>query len=163
MFPIVKATVLASLVVAIAAPYAFAQSKMATAPSPVAPISAGSIVSAGDLAVVEIPEAQARSGVLLQADRIVGLEARRMLMPGQPIRATDLKAPSLVKKGEAVTMIYRAGNLMIAASGRAMESGGKGDVVRVQNSTSRQIIEATVDSMGAVRVAGLNTALLAAR
>ncbi len=41
-------------------------------------------------------------------DQLDGKQARRFLHVGEPVRATDVRAPILVTKGSTVTMTFRA-------------------------------------------------------
>lgn len=55
-----------------------------------------------------------------------------------------LQKPQLVDRGEPVTITYRQGVLLLTAKGKAMQSGAKGDIVRVTNVNSSKTIDATV-------------------
>ena len=57
----------------------------------------------------------------------------RRLNAGAPVRSTDLTAPRLVRRGEAVTISLISGALKITSAGRALSDGGKGEQVRVLN------------------------------
>lgn len=121
------------------------------------PVARGELIDAAALTTRPGTDAEARGALPMGA--IVGKEARRALMPGMIVRALDVQEPELVKKGQAVSMVLRRGPLTIAASGRAMESGAAGKLIRVQNLSSKQVIDAEVVSQGLVRV---TTAILPA-
>ena len=73
-----------------------------------------------------------------------GLTPRRMIAAGKPVKANDVQAPRIVARGEAVTLIYKAGALNLTARGKALEFGAKGDVIRVVNTQSNRSIDAIV-------------------
>ena len=120
---------------------------------------AGEINSAGDLETQAVDARKARGA--LGMEEIAGLEARRPLSAGAPVRAHDLRQPNLIKKGQAVTMVVSHGNLTIAAKGKALEDGSKGSIVRVQNINSNQVIQGEVTATGLVSVSSGGMALLA--
>ena len=124
-----------------------------------AAVQAGEIISANDLETQAIDARRAR-GALTMAE-IAGLEARRPLSAGTPVRAHDLRQPTLIKKGQAVTMVVSHGALTIAAKGKALEDGSKGAIVRVQNLSSNQVIQGEVTANGLVSVSSGGMALLA--
>ena len=83
---------------------------------------------------------------------LVGLETRRAIYTGRPVVAGDLGPPTLVRRNAVVVMLYRSRGLGIRTEGRALESGGAGEVVRVINLTSRQPVLATVTGENQVEV-----------
>ena len=83
---------------------------------------------------------------------LVGLETRRAIYTGRPVVAGDLGPPTLVRRNAVVVMLYRHRGLGIRTEGRALESGGAGEVVRVINLTSRQPVLATVTGVNQVEV-----------
>lgn len=83
---------------------------------------------------------------------LVGLETRRAIYTGQPVVAADLGPPTLVRRNAVVAMLFSTGGLGIRTEGRALESGGAGEVVRIINLASRQTILATVTGENQVEV-----------
>ena len=93
----------------------------------------------------------AATGALSPADAS-GREAARALMPGAVVRAADLVAPRLVRRGEPVTIAWRQGGLVITTPGRALSAGGKGELVRVVAASTNRTLDAVVEGSGAVRI-----------
>ncbi|MGK2284481.1 flagellar basal body P-ring formation chaperone FlgA [Pedomonas sp. V897] len=122
-------------------------------------IAAGEVITEADLEIQAVDARRARGALTLA--EIAGLEARRPLTPGTPVRSHDVQQPKLIKKGQAVTMVVSHGGLTIAARGKALEDGGKGDIVRVQNIASQKIIQGEVTASGIVSVASGGLAMLA--
>lgn len=119
---------------------------------PVARISAGSIIQARDLETILMPEARVSRTALVHADELIGQEARRTLTAGRPISAASVDAPQLVARNAAVTIELRTANMRLTAQGRALQSGAKGEAVRVQNLQSRITIDAVVTGENMVSV-----------
>jgi flagella basal body P-ring formation protein FlgA len=86
------------------------------------------------------------------AATLVGLETRRAIYAGRPVVEADLRPPTIVRRNAVVTMLYRDGALAISADGRALDSGGEGETVRVINLTSRQPVKGIVTGQGVVEV-----------
>jgi flagellar basal body P-ring formation protein FlgA len=118
-------------------------------------IERGTTISPSDLTSIDSGNQPRRIG-LLDANAIVGLEARRTIAAGQPIYGQDVQQPVLVKRNQLVTLVLSRSGLAIATSGKALNDGSKGEIVRVQNASSKQIIEGEVASTGVVRVATLS-------
>lgn len=96
--------------------------------------------------------------VILDPDKIVGMEAKRPLQADQPLRSGDVRAPVIVAKGSLVTLVVQSPTMTLTSKGRAMENGAMGDSVRIQNTQSKIVVEGEVVSPGTVRVAGMQPA-----
>lgn len=123
----------------------------------------GEIIKQADIAWINYPAKRLSSRSLLSSQQLVGMTVRRPARTDKPINRNDVMAPIAVAKGEAVTMMVRAGALVLTAAGKALENGGIGDTIRVLNSTSRQTIDAKIIRAGHVEVAGGPTLALGSR
>ena len=73
---------------------------------------------------------------------------------GEPIRASDLRPVETISKGTVVTMVVRAPGITLTATGRAIQAGATGDIIRVSNLKSHRIVQGTIVSPGRVDVQG---------
>jgi flagellar basal body P-ring formation protein FlgA len=115
------------------------------------PIEKGTRLERGDFESEARAPAAARGA--LSADDASGMEAARNLTAGNVVRRSDLMKPQLVRRGEPVTIRIVAGALVITASGRALNGGGQGEMVRVVTNTTNRTLDGTIDGSGTVRVA----------
>ncbi len=109
------------------------------------------IIKSADVVIERRP----KSEVGLDAaprDRAVGMQARKQLRAGQPLRASDLSKPDLVQRDQAVTLIYETAGLYLTVRGKAIEAGTEGDVVNVLNLQSKRTVSGTVVGRGQVSV-----------
>ncbi len=111
----------------------------------------GAILTDGDFERRDVPAAQAKFA--LAAAQAIGREARRMLPAGTLLRPGDIAPPTLVRRGDAVSVTLRSGAITIGAPGRVLADGGSGDVVRVVNLATGRTLDARVRAAGAVEVA----------
>lgn len=123
-------------------------------------IDRGSIVSENDLETVDKEKLGNRTGLASRA-QILGHEVKRTIAQGQPFYTSDLKLPDLIKRDELVTMLVNRAGFSIAAGGKALEDGARGQNIRVQNIASKQIVEGRVTSPGTVVVTPLGAAAIA--
>jgi flagella basal body P-ring formation protein FlgA len=115
-------------------------------------IARGAVIVESDLAVQSVPMGSVSDSAVRDFAAVTGQEARRTLRAGEPLRATDVKHPTLVAKGATVTMVFDAPGIQLSATGRALGDGGIGDAVTVVNPVSYRQIQATVIAPGTVRV-----------
>src|SRR5690606_2241723 len=73
-----------------------------------------------------------------------GLRATRPLTPGTVLTDSMVEAAPVVLRGAPVTIVAATARIHVAAPGVALEDGRVGDVIRVQNSLSGQVIRARV-------------------
>ena len=112
----------------------------------------GDIISAGDLDWITIKQRDLQPDYIVNAEKIVGMTPRRMVVSGKPVRTQDLTEPQLVDRGDDVTLVYEMGAISLTAKGRALRSGARGDVIRVVNVDSNKSIEGVVQDQGVVHV-----------
>lgn len=109
-------------------------------------------IGASDLTIERRPRESVPADALNEASDAIGRIARRALGPGSMVRSADVTRPEIVARGEMVTIVYEMPGMTLTARGKAMEAGGAGDVVPVQNPQSKRTIQATVVSPGRVSV-----------
>jgi flagellar basal body P-ring formation protein FlgA len=115
------------------------------------PIEKGTRLERGDFDSEARAPAAARGA--LSADDASGMEAARNLTAGNIVRRSDLMKPQLVRRGEPVTIRIVSGALVITSSGRALNGGGQGEMVRVVTTTTNRTLDGTIDGSGSVRIA----------
>ena len=115
-------------------------------------IGRGEIVRAGDLMVERRPRTEVTAEVPASIAEVVGRAARQPLRQGQPVRRTDLIKPELIKRDDAVNIIYRVPGMMLSSRGKALEAGGAGDIINVLNPQSKRTIQGVVTGPGRVDI-----------
>jgi flagella basal body P-ring formation protein FlgA len=118
------------------------------------PMMGGAVIEAGDIEWIQMPASRVRGEHLSSEASLIGMAARRSLRPGAPLRAYDVEAPSVIERGEIVSLIFQSGALTLAARARAMEDGAQGDLIRFVNLQSNRTVEAVAEGPGRARVGG---------
>lgn len=121
-------------------------------PVPAVTIYPGDIIREQMLTDSEVPDGLGGGGFATNLSMLVGKAARRTLLPGQPIPASAIMEPRLVKIGAMVRLIYRENGLEIVTYASALQSGAAGDVVAVRNLESGLTISGVVGPDGSIRV-----------
>lgn len=85
-------------------------------------------------------------------EHLAGARTLRPLAAGQPIFAGDIKRPPLLERGKHVTLIANIGGVTVTTLAKVLRPAGLGDVVRVQNLSSKRVVQATVVSRHTVEV-----------
>ncbi|MDQ6998998.1 MAG: flagellar basal body P-ring formation chaperone FlgA [Mariprofundus sp.] len=87
-----------------------------------------------------------------QNNDAVGMRLTRRMYKGDLLLSNHMKRPPLIQRGELVTMIVEFGGLHVRTQGKAMRSAQQGQRLLVKNLRSQQVVQAIVESAGAVRV-----------
>ncbi|CCG40359.1 flagellar basal body P-ring formation chaperone FlgA [Magnetospirillum molischianum] len=116
------------------------------------PMARGEVIAENDIEWVEVREEVVRRDVVTTLRQVVGQEPRYPLRAGAPIRTAEIQKPISVAKNSAVTIIVRTPFMVLSAQGRATEDGSVGDVIRVTNAQSKQVVDARVEGPGQVSV-----------
>ncbi len=126
--------------------------RVASVPVLARPLGRGETISAEDLEWVRLKNSRLGGSTIVDADDLVGFSTRRGLRAGTPIRASQVRKPVVVAKGSLVTLMLTTPGIALSARGRAMEDGGRGEVIRVSNLQSHVIVEGNVIAPGRVEV-----------
>jgi flagella basal body P-ring formation protein FlgA len=110
------------------------------------------VLRADDVRVARVRAAVLPNEVARSLDQIVGMELRRPVAAGQPLRLVDLVRPPLVQRGATVQIELSASGLSVTGQAVALDAGAEGEKVRVQNMTSHAFMFAQVIGPGKVRV-----------
>ena len=113
-------------------------------------IARGTSISDSDLAYQSVAPGSVQAGIVTSMNDLDGMEARRVLRAGEPIRPDDVRKPIIVAKGTTVTMSFEAPGITLTAVGKAMSEGGMGETVTVLNPISYRQIACTVTGAGTV-------------
>jgi len=81
-----------------------------------------------------------------------GQTLRRGGRAGQVLTRADLVAVPVLKRGEPVTLVSGSGGFEVRMAGRALADAGPGEVVRVENLSSRRVLAGVAAGPGEVRV-----------
>ncbi|WP_422376522.1 flagellar basal body P-ring formation chaperone FlgA [Roseibium sp.] len=122
-------------------------------PVPRQTIPAGTEISHQDLVERKFPSRTAQQfAVSVHRSELVGMVARRTLLPGQPIPARSVEKPVLVRRGEPARLVFREQGLVIIMQVEALQNGGAGSFVRVRNIDSGLVVSGRVQEDGTIRV-----------
>lgn len=113
-------------------------------------LARGDVITASD---VEWQAPQAgRTARGLDYDAAIGMEAKRTLKAGQLILASDVKAATVIRKGDPVAIVYTAPGVRLSVDGVAQGEAALGQPVRVLNSYSKRSIDAVATGHGEASV-----------
>lgn len=139
----------------------------AATPAPAAPVAAAEIrqvvVAAAQLAPGQLLQPELLKLERMEADKINrshlidvgGLDGHEVLRPiraGEPIRSSDIRPATLVKKGELVNLSMGApGSFTITVKLEALQDGRLGEQIRMRNPDSGRMLTGVVTGRGLVR------------
>jgi flagella basal body P-ring formation protein FlgA len=87
------------------------------------------------------------SRTLVREDDVVGNITRRSIRSGSTFQTQDVRAPLMVKRGDAVSVVAKGSGFRVSREGKAMENGSQGEQIRVRFGR-REILDARVISDG---------------
>jgi flagella basal body P-ring formation protein FlgA len=93
-------------------------------------------------------------GLIDSVQDIVGQEVKRRIRSGTAIPARDIGDRALVRATQPVRVFWKAGGMTVEMVGKALESGGQGSEIRIQNPGSGRTIRAQVVAEGTAEIKG---------
>jgi len=109
----------------------------------------GHLLTERDLRWAETDSALVGEGVALELSQAVGLELRRPMTEGSPVRLNSLQAATVITKGTEVTLIFRGAGFELETRGQALDNAPMGGIVRI-NIKDGTILPARVIANGLV-------------
>lgn len=144
-----RAMALAVAAMALGAGSALAQN---TAVIPKQVIYPGETIASEQVDVVAVTNPNLAGGYARTKDEVVGMVAKRTLLPGRTIPVHGLREAFAVKRGSSVRLTFSIGTMLISASGTPLTDASVGEVVKVRNIDSGSIVSGTVMADGTVQV-----------
>ena len=117
-------------------------------------IDRGATITSSDVKVVRMPRSRVSNSAHSEMNAVVGMAAKKQLTPGRAIMRSDIEPPKLVRRNSAVTIVYRAGGMVLKTKGRALADAARGETISIENTQSKRRFEAEVTSTGIVTVSG---------
>lgn len=93
-----------------------------------------------------------RHNVVRTIDELDQMIARRDLRAGQPVAESMVEAPQFVERRQLVGVIVRRGKVVVKMRAVSLQGGRRGDVIRVKNPQSNQVLSGVVIAPGLVEV-----------
>lgn len=112
----------------------------------------GERVAPDDIRMVYVDVRQVPPNAITAARDAEGLEPRWPVAPNSVLTRAQLKAPIMIERGDLVTAEYRANNIELTTKVVAIESGARGQVIRVRNPTSNKAIQGRVTDVARVTI-----------
>jgi flagella basal body P-ring formation protein FlgA len=116
-------------------------------------IDRADLLKSSDVALERRPKAEV-PGEAASRERTVGMQLRRPMRAGTPIRVADIVKPDFVSRDQSVTVIYQVPGIHLTTRGKAIESGAEGDTVSVINLQTKRTLTGTVTGRGQITVQG---------
>ncbi|WP_027534780.1 flagellar basal body P-ring formation chaperone FlgA [Bradyrhizobium sp. WSM3983] len=116
-------------------------------------IDRSEMLKSSDVTQERRPKAEVTGEPALR-ERAVGMQLRRPMRAGTPIRVADIAKPEFVSRDQSVTVIYQVPGIYLTTRGKAIESGAEGDTVSVLNLQTKRTLSGVVTGRGQVTVQG---------
>jgi flagella basal body P-ring formation protein FlgA len=126
---------------------------MARAVVATARLAPGSVIRDSDVRMARVRAALLHGASVAAIGDVVGMAVRHDVPAGQVLGTSDLARPAVVQRGALVRMSLDTEGLALSAQGVAMEAGGRGERIHVENPVSHQVVLADITGPGEVRVA----------
>lgn len=114
------------------------------------PLSRANPIESSQLGLQRMNVSQLRLGYFEDPKQLDGYEIQRTVRVGQVITPYIVKAPSLVERGDWVTIISGKGGLTVTSTGEAMKDGVLGEQILVKNLKTDARIKAWIIRKGVV-------------
>lgn len=115
-------------------------------------LARGEVIGEADIAWKTFNPKTVRDDSVQDEASLIGFAPTRTIREGSMIRRGQVSRPSVIHKGDMVSMVYRTLNLEVKATAVALDNGGQGDIVSVRNMDSNKQIRGIVRGPGLIEV-----------
>jgi flagella basal body P-ring formation protein FlgA len=115
-------------------------------------VNRGDILTEDDVVVEVIPSNRIVRNALIYLEDVVGQQAIRNMGKGRVVTTSSINKPTLVKKGDQVTLIAEMGAMKITAPGIVRQKGFKNSLVKVLNIQTQKTVFGMVQDAKTVKV-----------
>ncbi len=77
-------------------------------------------------------------------DDVVGQQIARAVAVNETLTQRNLERPTIMRRGNAVMLVYESGALRVETAGSAEENGRAGELIQVKNSASGKLVRGRV-------------------
>ena len=115
-------------------------------------MSAGQTLQRESLKLEYMDAEKVSKAYYLEMDGLEGQELMRALRAGEPIRVSDLRQATLVKRGDMVLMtVGTSKTFEISVKAEAMQDGKMGEQIKLRNTESGRTLAGIVTGKGTVK------------
>ena len=111
------------------------------------------LLQPGDLKQLRLETGRLPDGFLIDPAKAIGQQLQRPLRSGGILMESMLVKPIIMRRGAAVTLQVRQGEMLVSVAGEALQDGSVGQYIRVRNLVSKRIVTAKVIDEATVEVA----------
>ena len=102
------------------------------------------IIKKGDVYLARKNISHMPPNAISKLNKAVGLMIKHTVKADTCLKAWMLEKPSIVERGDIVTILAESGGLRVTVPGRVLEKGYLGELIKVQNAMSKKEIYAKV-------------------
>lgn len=121
-------------------------------PHLIASLPSGKVITADDVEMRPVQLRFAQASGMPELDQVIGKQLRRPARAGMMVRPSDLMAPQLIARNDAVIVYFRNGPLTLTVKGQALNAAAYGETVSVLNTLSNKVINGFAVEAGAVQM-----------
>ncbi len=109
-------------------------------------------IERGDIRLVKRWFNRLPSNIISSPDAVVGMKLRTNIKPNAEITGNMVRTIPIVKKGKPVRIVFENGPMRITAIGLSEQDGMHGELIKIRNASSKNMIYARVTGNSLVKV-----------
>jgi flagella basal body P-ring formation protein FlgA len=114
------------------------------------PLARGDVLGAGDVHAEERDVARLGYGYIADPAQLQGRHLRRPLTAGTVITPGMLTPREVVQRGQQVSLVASTDGILVRAAGVALQTGDRGDLVRVRSLSCDCVVQGRIRAPGIV-------------
>jgi flagella basal body P-ring formation protein FlgA len=116
------------------------------------PLVSNEIVTGKDVRLERRDVSTLNARPFYRLDDVVGQQVTRAISVNETLTQRNLNRPTLMRRGNAVMLVYETGGLRVEMPGTAEENGRAGELIQVKNPSSGKLLRGRVLDGRTVRI-----------
>jgi len=115
-------------------------------------VNAGQMLQRSDFRPMRRDSTHITTNTLNKPEQAIGKVLRRTLAAGTVLSTKDVLTPRLIRRGDVVNVITGSARVQVRVAGKALNHGGVGERISVENLSSHKIVQGVINEAGEVQV-----------
>jgi flagella basal body P-ring formation protein FlgA len=115
-------------------------------------IGRNEVIEAADIRLTRMNMARVPQRVHMRPEEVIGKRTRRPLQADSLIHIHEVETLPTIQKGDVVLMLVDSSLLRVSTMGEALESGMRGETIRIRNMTSNREVRAVIVDKKTVKI-----------
>jgi len=97
-----------------------------------------------DLSIETVETTNFKRDYFISMDELLDLQTKQIISKDKPIYTSMVELPDIIHRGDVIKIVVKLKNMEVTATGKALQNGKRGEMIKVQNQSTGKKITAEI-------------------